>query len=743
MRSSCYGAMFCLLLIAGLTFLGPLSKAVGAEVNPSSDLPLAEKATSSLLPPEPELLSEKVVVEVSSDAASPAETADPTAPVALVADSMAYNSEDDSYDAHGDVVLNQADVELKAQHLLWQAATQDAAATGSVQLSDAATVAWGDSLQYNLATGQGQIDNGRVLVHEGNFHLSGEQIEKLSQSQYRVENGSFTTCDGDVPDWKFSAREVDVTLGAYAQAKDVWFHIKDIPLLYVPYLVFPVKTERESGLLAPWFGYSSNKGVRTSLAWYQVIDRNMDATVYLDYLSEIGLGKGLEYRYALGLENTGKALYYHVDGISEYPDTYYLDWEHRGRLPGGWKIAADVEYTEDQFFFEEFGEIAEDYNRDKTVSTLMLQRNWEKLNLVGFARYIKDLEARNDETLQRLPEASLSLSRHRLGDSPVYASLESYATRFKRDQGEEGERLYLRPSLAAALKPGSWLEIVPEVALYERVYHADSGGEDKAIPEFTLTMATRLSRSFDLELWGMQRIQHSVEPQVSYLYRPDEDQEALPSFDPKDRLQRQNGVEYALVNRLVGRYDNGDGTASYREFLNLRLSQHYDIDEARNNRSGDDQPFSDLRMEVGFQPSKYFSFKADSLIPVYGDSEFRRLTLNATLHDERGNAVGVDYNYRDEDFDVTANDYMQLRLETALLDPLFLRVENRYDFRDNRELEKVVGLEYRARCWSLLLTYRERYRENDSDDQEVMVNFVLAGLGGNKGFGNGFGTVQH
>ena len=674
--------------------------------------------------------------ELSSVA--PAPKVDQEAPIALVADYLAYNSEEDSYEAKGDVVLRQDGVELKSEELLWQSATQDAAAQGSVFLNDAGTELSGEHLQYNMATGQGQVSDGRVFVSEGNFHLAGEQIEKHGQTEYFVKDGSFTTCDGEIPDWKFSASEIDVTLGGYARAKNVWFHVKDVPVLYTPYLKFPVKTERESGLLMPSFGYSNNKGTLASLAWYQVIDRNMDATIYLDYLSEIGLGKGLEYRYALANQNNGEARYYHVTGFSETPDLYYLEWEHRGKLPGEWRLTADVEYANEKLFFEEFGEVAEDYNRDKTVSTVMLRRNWEKVNLVGYGRYIKDLEDDDFETLQRLPELGLGLIRYRLGDTPFYAGLESYATRFSRDEGEDGERLYLKPSLSAVFKPGSWLEVVPEVALHERIYNADAADDDKFIPEFSLGLATRTVRSFDANLWGFDRIQHSIEPKAAYTYVPDESQEDLPLFDLYDRIEGQNDIAYALVNRLVARSTKADGSKVYRELFNLRLSQSYDIDEKRNNRSGENQPFSDVRVEMGFNPSQNISMDVDSRIPVYGDTRFRTLSVGTSVKDEAGNAVKVQYSYKGEDFAHVATDYVKVRVDTSLLKPVYARFEERYDFQENRELEKVVGLEYRSKCWSILMTYRDRYREDGDDDQEFMVTFVLAGLGQDQGFGGGF-----
>lgn len=691
-----------------------------------------------------EELPPPVVEENSKKASSatPSPGIDPDAPISLVADYLAYNSEDDSYEARGDVILRQAGIELQAEELLWQAATQDATAQGSVQLNDAASEFSGERLQYNMATGQGQARDGRVFVHEGNFHLAGELIEKHGQTSYFVNNGTFTTCDGEIPDWKFSASEVDVTLGGYARAKDVWFYIKDVPVLYTPYLQYPVKTERESGFLMPWFGYSNNKGTRASMAWYQVIDRHLDATIYLDYLSEVGLGKGLEYRYALANQNNGKALYYHVTGLKETPDLYYLEWEHRGALPGDWRLTADMEYTNKKLFFEEFGEVAEDYSRDKTVSTLILQRNWQKLNLVGYARYIKDLETDNAETLQRLPGLGLGLARYRFGDTPFYAGLESYATRFQRDEGADGERLYLKPSLSAVFKPGSWLEIVPEVALYERLYDTDAGDNEKFVPEFSLTLATRLVKNFDVNRWGIERIRHSIEPKAVYTYVPDKSQADLPLFDLLDRIVRRNDVAYALVNRLTARSTAADGSKTYRELLSLRLSQNYDIDEARNNRSGENQPFSDVRVELDFRPTRNLSLDAESLIPVYGDAGFRTLRVGTSVRDDTGNAVKINYTYRGEAFAGVATDYVKLQLDTPVLKPVYVRFEERYDFRAGRELEKVLGLEYRSKCWSVLMTYRNRYRESSEDDHGFMVTFVLAGLGQNQGFGNGFGTVH-
>jgi LPS-assembly protein len=644
--------------------------------------------------------------------------------ISLEADSLVYEQVDKTYQATGKALLKQGEKELTADKLLLQTATQDTLAEGNVSYRDSKAEIIGSRLRLNLSSEQGQLQDGRIFLRQGNFRLSGVDIKKLGQSTYQVQSGSFTTCDGDIADWKFTAKKIRVHLGDYATAQHVWFYVKDTPLLYSPYVVFPVKAERESGFLMPNFGNSKEKGVMTSLAWYQVIDRNMDMTVRADYMSELGIGKGLEYRYLLGRENLGEMQYYHVNGISDNSDTYGFAWRHGGTLPGDVWLAADAQYVDDRQFFEDFGEVAEEYNQDKTVSQLWAQRNWAKLNLVGRARYIQDLEQSNDTTLQRLPELSIDLPRYRIGSSPLYGSLETLITNFNRDEGEEGRRLYLRPSLAAAFRPGSWLELVPEVALYERIYDADSPGDEKTLPEFKVTLSTRLQKVFMLKDWGAVKIQHSVEPYLTYLYRPNESEEDLPLFDLRDRLSPRNLLEYALVNRLTLRKDHNGGQPTYREIFNLRLSQIYDIYEARDDDLDEKEPFSDLRVELSVRPSTRTYLTMDNLISAHGDLEFSQFRATAGAKDEVGNGVSLNYSYRDDDIESLKTEYLSAKVDTSLLKPLYLSFEERYSLYEKRSLETYVAMEYRSQCWSLFLSYRDRL-----DDQAVMISFALAGLG--------------
>jgi len=332
----------------------------------------------------------------------------------------------------------------------------------------------------------------------------------------------------------------------------------------------------------------------------------------------------------------------------------------------------------------------------------------------------------------------------RLG-GPLYTRTELLGTNFSREDGDDGTRLFLRQGLGASFKPGSWLEFTPEVAVYGRYYHADDGEESDLLAEYAATLSTRLLRVFSVARWGIDRLQHSIEPQVSYLYIPNRDQGELPLFDRRDRIGPRNQVGYALVNRLTARLPGAEGPAVYRELLNLRLSQAYDVREARDDDEEDPEPFTDLRSELTLRPSALSFVEVDALTRVHDDLQFSRFSAGAGFDDQRGNLARFSYYYRNARVPVRtvsdvfgtaaeaagAGDYLQVDLGTSRFDPLHVSVTERYDFADGAALETVLGLEYRARCWSLFLTYRDRPGE-----EEFLVGFALSGLGRVGGFGS-------
>ncbi len=655
-------------------------------------------------------------------------------PVQLEADQLSYDKNSGLYHASGDVRLVQGDLEVRSRELQWNQISGEIEAEGDVHLLSPNEELSGSRAQYNLQQGTGIVENGYFYLRNQNLHVRGETIERRGELDYRVVKGTYTTCDGEVPSWKFGASQLDITLDGYARARNTVFYLKDIPSLYLPYMVYPARTERKSGLLIPGIGYSDKRGFQYSGAYYQVLGINQDATLYFDYVSEMGIGKGLEYRYIFGRKNAGEARAYHidvdkVDGELVDEERYALEWQHDGTLPGGVRMVAAVEYVNDDEYFKDFGDVAEEYNKDKVESVFSLSRNWGKYNLVGQLKYTKDLEIDNPSTLQLLPRITFDATRQRIGETVFYYTLESEYSNFWRQEGLHGERLMVRPILSASLQLWDVINVTPEIAYRDRYYwgmNDDSGSEQEGIAEFSTRFNTRVQKIYQPSLGTIAKLRHTLEPEVVYEYIPEVDQAHLPSFDSYDRIAEANRIEYALVQRLSARFESSETGPSYRELLYLRLSQSYDLtDEASEQR------FQDVRAEMTLLPTSWMTLTTDTTYSVDTGDWIKR-AATARIQEQRGNMLGVEYSY-DSALDI---DYGEVNLSLAFLKPVYLNYLQRYDFFSNEQLEQVIGLEYRQQCWSALLSLSDR-----EDDRSVMLTFTMSGIGSVGGIGGSLGGI--
>ncbi len=652
-------------------------------------------------------------------------------PVDLTADELSYDRLNETMHAQGGVQLKKGDLTLLADQVRWHPDKGDAEAMGNVRLDGPEGVIEGEKMDLNMESGVGSMDHARILLREGNYHIAGETIERLGEEHYRIADGTFTTCDGVPPSWKFSARRMDVTVGGYARARHVFFYLHDLPVLYIPFIAYPVKTERESGFLMPRVGSSDKRGVQLSLAWYQVIDRHLDATFYLDYLSKLGVGKGFEYRYIFGEDAEGTTKIYHVSGIGEEEDRYAFDWQHAGALPGDVRLTADVEYVNSRDYFEDFGEVAGEYNQDQVQSVITATRNWRLTSLSALLKYTKDLENDNDLTLQRLPEVVFTALPNRLGETPFYLALDSAYTHFWRREGMTGDRFTLRPELSAVFQPGEYLEIRPAAGYRERFYWTSEEGpgyEEAGIADFSTRISSRFSRVYLLDGENARKLRHSIEPELTYRYVPQEDQTNLPQFDSLDTIDAENSIAYGLVNRLVARQEGAGGEPYYHEYAYLRLSQSYDFREADSDVliGEEDRPFSPLRAELIVR-NRFSYLDLDLFYDINSgvDSSERLSSISARagVHDDAGNSLNLDFQYQNDALD-TALSYFGGTVTLAWLKPVYLNYQHRQDLDGGEILEQVLNLEYRAQCWSIFLTLRDRL-----EDTEYLISFALTGLG--------------
>jgi len=200
-------------------------------------------------------------------------------------------------------VLSSADVVYKEMHLTankiaFDSKTNKMRAEGDPVLVDGKDRISGDTMTYDLNSRQGTVYEGRTTYDRG--FIYGERVRKVSENVLDVVNGTYSTCDLEETHYHFQAHKMKVYLQDKVIARPVVFYIKRIPVLALPFYVFPIKPGRHSGFQLPQveFGSSSRGGkfVR-NMGYYWAINDYMDATGWFDYYQGSSWVTHGQYRY--------------------------------------------------------------------------------------------------------------------------------------------------------------------------------------------------------------------------------------------------------------------------------------------------------------------------------------------------------------------------------------------------------------------------------------------------------------
>ncbi|MGB9615922.1 MAG: LPS-assembly protein LptD, partial [Desulfomonilaceae bacterium] len=462
-------------------------------------------------------------------------------PIQLSADRLSFDYEKNSYTARGNVTLSQGNTRLRADSVRYDGTTGELTALGNVIVRMGSDVIEAEKVTLKLADASGVLFNGKLLLKRHNVYLEGKKLEKTGESEYRIEDGSFTTCDGLSPAWKITGKDLDVTLEGYATLKHGFFYIKDIPVFYVPWLVYPAKRSRQSGFLAPTVASSSIKGVDIRLPLFIDLSPSLDMTLTPRICTRRAFQNALEFRY-FPWENVKGRLYgeYTYDWKYEPENQpkhnrFFLTFRHDQEMPYEIGFKANGTWVSDRDYLELWGGKFDRRLRFRYLeSNAVLYKQSNYFLMQAEARYFDNLDlADNAYTVQNLPTISANLFNTPIKYTPFLVSsqivYDHYYSPIMNNQWL-GSRVQLDARLMAALPLGRYLKIEPSITYLGRAYAADYYQHNKSISSVTAVRTdlyqvnadvfTDLYSVYDGSLFGFQRVQHSLRPRVGWSYRP-------------------------------------------------------------------------------------------------------------------------------------------------------------------------------------------------------------------------------
>jgi len=383
--------------------------------------------------------------------AEPAEVVELAQPTfTLVADEVTYDSERDIYEATGNVRITQAGGGvLTTDWIVFSGTTRTGVATGDVRVVDEQNTVRAEFVAVDLDSTVSVAVRGSLDNPQPGFAVRGEVIERTGVDTFHIEQGSFTTCrcppEAERRPWEIDVAEADLELGGYAVGRDLWFKMFDIPVLYLPWLVFPVKTERQTGFLIPGFAQSSRNGTELSLPFFWAIGESVNLTLEPQWISRRGWKPTALFEFVAGENGYGDggvSILPSDRKVEADPDAFFSDnrwayWlRHEQPLAPGVRLGLDVNEISDNEYPVDFRDLGRDVERQRQLESA----GWLTAARAGLyggvvASMNDDLQSPNDLDrdgyfLQRLPDVrAASLPRPFFG-LPLRPGLDTRFTNF-------------------------------------------------------------------------------------------------------------------------------------------------------------------------------------------------------------------------------------------------------------------------------------------------------------------------
>ncbi|TKG02758.1 LPS assembly protein LptD [Vibrio sp. F13] len=684
----------------------------------------------------------------------------------------------------GDVVVTQGNKTILADNVTLHQQENIVVAEGNVNFSDGQIKSISDRATNNLTTDEMTLENTdyEFLCEPGRGDAV--YIAKTGKAVYEIEDGSITSCPIGDNAWRLRASSIDVDQNEeQATFYNPRFEIQSVPVFYLPYLTVPIGDTRKTGFLYPTVSYGSSDGFEAEIPVYWNLAPNYDLETTFKYMQERGTQLNSKFRYLSDFGSGSIKSEYLPDDkkFEEKGDRWGAQLQHSGIFQQSWLFEVDYSKVSDIDYFTDVSSSSignrEDGQLLQEGQATYRSQNWDASVLV---RDFQVLTTSNNLPYRLMPQLEYNYYAPEVMEYLDFDMI-SHVSLFDTDASGKpsATRVHVEPGITIPLG-NTWGTWTTEARLLGTYYQQDLDGVDtgagsdyegleesvsRVIPEFRSHAGIVLER--DTTIVG--NYTQTLEPQVQYLYVPEEDQSDIGLYDTTLLQTDYYGLfrsrKYSGVDRIASANQISYGASSrffddeYKERLNISFGQIFYIDKDTkqtldNDDSGKKTNYSSWAIEMDFNYDDYLFYHGGVQYDI--DTTAMQLANSTLEYRFAGGYIQTNYRYVTEeyinetvDFDVssiTRDGISQAGLLGSYqISPKWsTSAQYFYDLTTQEDLEWLARLNYRSDCWYIGFTYSNRLTNNISDpnttpeyENNFSVNFGIVGFGTNIGSDSG------
>lgn len=678
-------------------------------------------------------------------------------PVFVEADKLTGDKKN-QVEATGNAVLLKTDQTVRADRLLYDQETGDLDGAGSVVVEQKGSTISGPHLELNLDTHAGYMEQPVFFLKENDGRGKGDMLHIQDQRHYTLDNASYTTCPIGQEDWmmKMSSLEIDRE-EQVGVARHAWVEFMNVPILYSPWMDFPLNDQSKTGFLSPIIGGTTKGGSEVTLPFYWNLAPNYDMTIAPRIMTKRGVMLGNEFRYLEpGIRGEVNVDVLPNDVLAN-KNRARFGLKHAQVLGGGFSGQINFNRVSDSAYYRDLSSqmnVTSQVNLLQDASVSYGGGWWSSVARVQRYQTLQDPLAPIGVPYARLPQLTFNAGKNY--DGANVAVTGEYVS-FSHPTAVNGQRLVVAPSVSYPMIKEAGYYLTPKLTVHATSYAMGANNAallpdaSRLLPLLSLDSGAVFER--DLNLFGTSYL-NTLEPRAYYVYVPYKNQDLLPVYDSaqapfsfvqmfsenrffgNDRIGDANQLTLAVISRFLSQDDGS-------EHLKLTVGERFSFSTPQVNLVAPTTTTnkSDIMLAASGRINSALSFESElQYSPAL--SRIQHYNIAARYRPEVGKVLNLGYRFISDSLGalipgvvtptgtavingvvyqtVGGMPYTTLGGNSYSVASPGLRQINvsgqwplsrhwhavgqwNYSFLDQRLLSGVAGLEYEQSCWMLRL----------------------------------------
>jgi Tat protein translocase TatC len=334
-----------------------------------------------------------------------------------VADTLLVLGDSQVIFLRGQAFVDREGTKLEADSIRYQEASCRLDAVGDPRLFDQNTVLVGEGMRYDTCIRRGTVTEALTSFPQGGatWYMRGDLAVDSGSTRMFGAKSKITSDDHPDPDYHFATNEVKWLNKNVMVARPAVLYVRDVPILWLPFMFQDIRAGRRSGILVPRFGLNDlvrpTRGYErhiSNVGYYFVLNDYIDLLTSVDWFAgrNVSIHGQMRYRW-LDRFISGGISYTRLSQLDAAATSSRIGWQHSQAFDSRTRFNASIDYATS-------ARVVQRNTADPFLSTAQLTSSanfdkrfgWGTFNLGGS----RSQNLSNDLVQQNFPRMSLTPS---------------------------------------------------------------------------------------------------------------------------------------------------------------------------------------------------------------------------------------------------------------------------------------------------------------------------------------------